>query len=95
MFVYGLSIRVEDENGNSIDSATVIITQGNYIERLERVNDRYLGAGERPGVYRITVTAEGFKPFTRTGIIVRKDPCHVIPRRITIELAPLMEDGRR
>ena len=42
---------------------------------------------ERSGTYALTVTADGYRPWTRTGIFVLQTPCHVAD---TPETARLM-----
>ena len=41
-----------------------------------------LGAGERAGVYRVTVRKSGYTDWVRTGLRVTEDECHV--RRTTL-----------
>ena len=46
------------------------------------------GAYERPGTYTVIVRHTGYHDFVKSGIIVTKDECHVIPVRITAKLEP-------
>lgn len=43
-------------------------------------------AGERAGVYDITVKAPGYRDWTKNGITVDANVCHVIPVGITAKL---------
>lgn len=43
-------------------------------------------AYEHPGKYDITVKATGYKPWVKTGVIVVKDECHVVPVSVTARL---------
>jgi hypothetical protein len=44
-------------------------------------------AYERAGTYAVTVTADGYLPWTRSGIEVDSDPCHVLTVPVTARLA--------
>lgn len=43
-------------------------------------------ATERPGTYDLTVHAPGYREWTRTGVRVTADPCHVRQVDLTAEL---------
>ena len=43
-------------------------------------------AYEKAGTYTVTVTKPGYKPWSKQGIVVARDECHVIPQRITAKL---------
>jgi len=43
-------------------------------------------AYERAGTYQVTVTASGYKPWTKSAVAVAKDACHVIPVSLTARL---------
>jgi hypothetical protein len=45
-------------------------------------------AGERTGVYAVTVRSPGYRDWTRTGIRVTADECHVKPVILTARLQP-------
>ncbi len=45
-----------------------------------------LGAGERPGTYKLTVEASGYKPWELEGIRVSEKTCHVDQVSVTVEL---------
>ena len=85
-FVYGLTITVNDAEGEPVCNATVTITDGDYEEVLEAIGDgQYYGAGERGGTYEIRVEAEGFISQTATQT-VSEDTCHVIPESVQVTL---------
>ena len=46
----------------------------------------FVGAGERAGIYTLTVEADGFEPATVVRITVEQDVCHVIPVTRTVTL---------
>ncbi len=91
--VYGLSITVKDAvSGNVItENITVTAVDGDYSEELMAFpsSSNFAGAGERPGIYLIQVSAEGYEEFTSESISVGSDECHVIPEARTFELQPL------
>jgi hypothetical protein len=64
----------------------VVIRDGDYVEQLMPVGDRYVGAGEREGTYRIDVFAEGYAPATIEDVEVDEEGCHVESRRIDVVL---------
>ena len=41
---------------------------------------------ERPGTYDVTVNANGYQQFVRTGVVVTKGECHVNPVEIVARL---------
>ena len=85
-FVYGLTVNVTDESGDPVTGATLTLTEGDFVEvipgppgsGLELEGGVYLGAGERPGTYTLTVEAPGFEPVTVESIVIEADECHVI-----------------
>ena len=48
-----------------------------------------LGAGERAGLYRVTVRKPGYADWVRTGVRIVEDECHVRPVSDTARLRPL------
>lgn len=46
------------------------------------------GVYERPGVYDVTVTHEGYESWRMTDVEVDSDECHVITRTLTARLVP-------
>ncbi len=44
-------------------------------------------AYERPGTYTVTVHANGYLDYERTGVVVTKDECHVIPVEVVARLS--------
>jgi hypothetical protein len=91
-FVYGLSVIVQDKaTGLQICDAQVTArVSETEVEILKPqvflAECSYGGAGERPGVYFISVTKDGYAPATRSNVRVDKGDCHVIPVRVTIAL---------
>lgn len=83
IFVFGLSITVRDANTDAIlkDGITVMAADGNYSEELMTLpdTDNFFGAGERTGIYVVTIIGNGYQNFTSQPIEVNEDACHVIP----------------
>jgi len=80
VFVYGLTVTLTDDNGVPITGATLTLTDGNYSETLQELeNGVYVGAGERAGTYTLAIAADGYMPVTVEHIVVNADECHVIP----------------
>ncbi len=89
IFIYGLTVYLTDQNGDPVTGATVVITEGQYEETLEVVQDGfYTGAGERQGTYTLTIVAMGFEPVTINNIVITGDECHVTPVGRDITLQP-------
>jgi hypothetical protein len=86
-FIYGVNVRVVDEDGEEITGAELTLEEGDFSETLEEMADgQYVGAGERAGTYTLTVEAEGFETETVEDIVVDENECHVIPVIRTITL---------
>jgi len=86
-FVYGLTVAVMDEQDEPVAGAVLTLRDGAYTEQMtEREPGLYIGAGERPGVYTLTVEALGFASSTVENIVITADLCHVIPvgRQVTL-----------
>jgi hypothetical protein len=86
----GLRITVTDAGAAVGEGITVTATDGEYIEELEYLENAqvYEGADERAGTYIITITGEGFAPYTSEPITVTENECHVITQEATIDLEP-------
>jgi len=93
IFVYGLNVTVTDATSGEVLTSDVIVTteEGTYSEVLTLIDDSFIGAGERPGDYKITVVADGYGTET-TGtisVVLTDDECHVIPEVVEIALQPI------
>jgi hypothetical protein len=93
VYVYGIVIHVTDPSGNPITNAHAVIQDGSYNETLEPTNAPatsgvYQGAGERPGTYRLTVSAPGYQPVTLENLVVTSGVCHVTPVEREVVLEP-------
>ena len=92
-FVYGLHITVLDAaTGLPLtDGVTVKATAGSYHENLFLISggdNIFVGAGERIGLYTITVTKDSYQIYTSSPIAVTANVCHVNPQSLTVNLQP-------
>ena len=89
-FVYGLNVIVKDASTNDIivEGLTITATDGEYEEELMNFpnSTNYVGAGERPGNYIITVTSPHYQAYSSQTIAVGADECHVVPEIVEIFL---------
>ena len=92
-FVYGLTVTVRDQSTGAgrADNATLTLREGTYEEVVTEAWDgtTMVGAGERPGTYTVTVEHPGYATWTRSGVVITADECHVIPVSLTAELVPI------
>jgi hypothetical protein len=89
-FVNGIVITLKDPGGAPICDATITAVDGTYSETLKAgPGCTYTGAGERAGVYDVTIEKSGFKT-QMIQIGVTKDECHVHTeqRNLTLSTAP-------
>jgi hypothetical protein len=75
---FGLSVAVTDATTSlPVEGATVIARSGGFVEELRATTPgMFFGVHERPGFYELSVTANGYQPWSR-GIVITKDECHV------------------
>lgn len=89
-FRFGLTVLVRDSStaAPAGDGAIVTAEDGAYVETLtvfpgDWDSVTFVGAGERPGRYALTVSKPGYRAWVRRGVRVGEDGCHV--QRVTIE----------
>jgi hypothetical protein len=91
-YVAGLSITVTDAvTGAPVEGVTAEIRDGSWVDPYVTVSGHtVMGAGERPGVYTITIRKDGYLDWTRSGVRVTmtSDRCHVRPVRLEAALIP-------
>lgn len=90
-FVYGLNVIILDATtGNPIfQDVEVKAVDGTYQEILELVPGleyAFVGAGERAGIYTVTITKTGYQTYISSPIVVNRNICHVIPQSLTVNL---------
>lgn len=94
--VYGLTIAVTDSvtGQPAAAEASAVARSGSYEELLTPIpgNSLHLvGAAERAGVYEVTITKDGYQPWTRSGVTVQAGVCHVTPAAFDAKLQPVAE----
>ena len=94
---YGLTVRVTDSvTGVPAGRlATVVAQEGAYQETLLFMGDlgvadslTFFGAAERAGTYQISVSKAGYQTWTRGGLEVLADVCHVHGVTVDAKLQP-------
>jgi hypothetical protein len=88
-----ISVDVRDSVTNAAvgRGSTIIARDGAYADtaQITDVFDGPYGVGyERAGTYTVTVEQQGYRPWSRPGIRVTKDECHVRGVPITARLQP-------
>jgi len=98
--VYGINITVTDlATGSPPSEATLLARSGTFTDSVgPRAPFQWVAngplvlslstAGERAGVYSVVVRSPGYRDWTRSGIRVTGDQCHVRPVNLTAELLP-------
>ena len=95
-FRWGLEVSVFDaETGASLaDSATLHLRDGTWTETVD--DPVWPGepgvihaAGERGGMYDVTVERPRYQTWTRSGVRVEEDECHMIP--VALDAALILE----
>jgi hypothetical protein len=93
-FRYGVVVEVRDSvtGAPAADGARLIARDGAYADTSDQLPFRdpllLRAAGERGGRYDLTVQKSSYREWTRTGVRVREDGCHVIPVRLVARLQP-------
>ena len=99
MLVAGLAVEVRDAvtGEPAAAGATAMIRDGSYEEMLlvggvpfPPPPDAVImsGAWERPGTYDIKVEKPGYTTWSRSGVEVTHDDCHVLTVRVLADLEP-------
>lgn len=92
LYAYGVSVTVRNaRTGEAIAGATLVLVDGSYRETMMPIGPpgSYAGAGERPGTYTLTVSAQGFQPAPPRTLVVTGDACHVRGQAVAVDLTPL------
>lgn len=77
------------------EGAWGLVRDGEYVDSLQPFSSgtggvlrSFQAAHERIGVYEVSVWRDGYDPWTRTGVVVEADVCHVITVPLMAELQP-------
>ena len=90
-----ITVTVSDAQTGTPLKATIIVKDGNFQEELKLRGVTaagqiiYGGAFERPGVYTVRTSRDGYETFVIEEVKVAKDECHVITRKIRVALEPI------
>jgi hypothetical protein len=93
-FRYGLSVAVGDSITRvTPDASILVVATDGFFTDSARIQANVTGAprglggvalaGERSGRFDLRVTAPDYRPWTRQGIVVGRDECHV--QGVTVE----------
>jgi hypothetical protein len=97
-FRYGLNVTVVDSVTNAPPASAVLIARsGAFVDSVgPRTPMQFVqngppvlllsSAGERAGTYDLTVRSPGYRDWTRTGVEVTEDECHVRPITLSARL---------
>lgn len=94
-FRYGVVVEVRDSatGAPAADGARLIARDGAYADTSDQLPFTepliLQAAGERGGTYHLTVQKSNYREWTRTGVRVREDGCHVVPVRLVAPLQPV------
>jgi hypothetical protein len=86
----GITVDVRDSVTNALvgSGSIVVVREGAFVETATGTS----GAGpyplvfERAGTYTVSVTQSGYQPWTKSGVQVTKDKCHVNGVAVTARL---------
>lgn len=87
-----ITVTVADAQTGTFLRATIVATDGNFKEELNLRGVTaagqviYGGAFERPGIYTVRVSRDGYETSTLKDIKVTKEQCHVLTRHLTVML---------
>lgn len=85
-YVPGITVDVRDsQSGAQItDGVRVIARDGAFADTAE--NSHLAVAFERAGTYTVTVEKDGYQTWSRSGVRVSRDECHVRTVALTAQL---------
>lgn len=88
LYAYGVSAHVTNADiGQPINNATLTLTEGDYSEVMMLIpTGDYVGAGERPGTYTMTIDIPGVGSTVVSDIVVGFDGCHVIGKAFEVKV---------
>ncbi len=95
--VPAIAVAVMDSvtGASAADGARVYVRDGAFVDTLSAPPiivpgepNYFSGPFERPGTYVVTVEKIGYKMWSRSGITVTEDECHVITVTLAAELVP-------
>ena len=91
-----LAVRVTDEDGKAVPSASIEIRAGDPLPYAATVDARGEATIARLGAspWSVRVVAPGYEPFTRAGVTAGASPIHVVLRQLgQLDVRVELEDG--
>lgn len=87
-FRHGLIVEaVQATNGAPVSGARGAVHDGAYVDSLDEYSPGiFSAAGERGGIYSVEVVHPGYVTWTKDGVWVREDECHVKTITLRAEL---------
>lgn len=85
----GIAVQVRDSLTNASPGlgSLVVATDAAYADTsIGQISGVYYVTHERPGTYTVTVAHTGYQTWTRGGVTVTKDQCHVTTVPLTARL---------
>lgn len=90
-----ITVTVSDARTGVPLKASIIVKDGKFQEELNLHGVTaagqiiYGGAFERPGVYTVRISRDGYETSVLEEVKVAKDECHVVTRNIRVALKPI------
>ena len=88
-FAYGINVHVLDSltSAPAAIGAKIVARSGTFADsttgQFGGTGDMLVAAGEHAGTFSLTISKTGYKDWVKTGVVVTKDECHVIPVTLT------------
>ena len=79
----------DSQTHESIEGATLLLSEGAYLEEMSGFEGRYQGGLERPGTYRVEIFAEGYDYAAVDEVVAPEGPCGPITQQLVVELDPV------
>ncbi|MGY8779150.1 MAG: hypothetical protein ACKVIN_13650 [Longimicrobiales bacterium] len=94
-FRYGVTAAVTDaaDGTQATEGLSGVLTEGSYREEMEVGGNVLVGAGERAGLYELTIMADGYVAWTESALEVTADKCHVDPVSLEVLLHRSVQPG--
>lgn len=87
-FVHGISATVTDAaTGANITAGSYLVArEGSYVDSVSAIGDFLAATGERAGTYAVKIGRPGYSTWSRSGVVVTRNECHVNPVQLEARL---------